>query len=224
MKMLRRKLQYYVRFFLRYYVLGAPAILVDCVLPYLYPFQVEKGIRIMDPLVVTRRHFTELVRNALSLIAASDERLLKRIQREIRTVVNLALPPPQLASYARPLKVCSVDLRCFFNEDPCATTRILAAALVHEATHGVLFSHGVLRTRRNHSRVEGLCCKQAKRFLGRLEAKDSPWDELVVDASVERETFWSRMRQAKELVQEMRGRDLPGEAKTWDSVQSKKKP
>jgi hypothetical protein len=70
-----------------------------------------------------------------------------------------------------------VDLRCFYDsDDPELTIKLLASTLVYEATYGHLFGRGVLRSRHNRIRFDGLCCKEAQQFMHRLGMMDTPWD------------------------------------------------
>lgn len=46
--------------------------------------------------------------------------------------------------------------------------RFLACLLIHEATHGSLFGHRIVQTRRNYVRVERLCCLEMMRFARKV--------------------------------------------------------
>ena len=103
-----RKAKFYMGLILRYYVLGFPATIVDLAFRCFLPFTTTKGIRVIDPILETRDEFHRLVSDAVTLIAARDQRRFKRIQREIRVIINH--PAQSAARYFRPLRTCAVDL------------------------------------------------------------------------------------------------------------------
>lgn len=212
-----RMLRYWIAFYLRYYVLGLPGVVIDWTVRRFVPSQFIMGIRVIDPVAETRSHFTTTVERALTMMASSDARRFKRVQREICTILNQ--PVVFAAQYFRPLKTCALDLRCFYDEDPDTTARLFASALVHEATHGSLFSARVAQTRYNHSRVERLCCKEAERFLARVGMKDPPWDFANNDIKPTPLSF--RLRWMREEIRELAKRDYATDAKVWEKVASR---
>ncbi len=204
--MVKRGLRYYWAVIWRYYLLGAPGILLDAVLPRVCPSQMKRGFRVLDPQPETRSQFETVVDAALALIAQFDQIRFRRVQAEIRSIVNA---PALGSTYSRPLKVCSVDLRCCFDvDDPEMTVKFLASMLVYEATYGHLFGRGVLRSRRNCLRVDCFCCKEAQRFMHRLGMTDTPWDPKHLSPL----SRWSSMRHSAKTLCGVFTRDAAAEA------------
>lgn len=209
-------LRYRTAFFLRYCVLGFPAILVDVWLRYFSRCELVKGIRIVATVPETQKEFTCMLEGALTLIADSDKRRWTRVQREIVLIVTASMGDA-IANYSRPLKVCTVDLRCFFTKDPILTKKLLASALIHEATHGALYTHRLMQTRRNHVRVERLCNKEAKRFLLRAGIASSEWD-LYTDHDLKRTPLWLRLKRVFQEIKAIVKRDPAAEAEVWRTL------
>lgn len=174
--MAKRGFKYYSALIWCYYILRFPGILFNLAASWCCQFRLVQGMRVLDSMPGTLDHFTTVVDSALTLISKSDPVRFRRVQQEIRSIVNT--PAAAVGScYARPLKVCSVDLRCFYDEDDSnMTVKLLASALIYEATFGHLLSRGVLRTKRNHARFDRLWCKEPQRFLQRLGMASTPWD------------------------------------------------
>lgn len=212
----RLPLRYYLFLIPRYYVVGLPGVVLDLIVQWLSPEQVVDGFRIIDPRSETRSHFVSVVKSALSLIARYDLLRFKIVKAEIRSIVNA--PAVLGASYERPLRVCAVDLRCFYDQNTPQTTEVLlASALIHEATFGHLISRGIIRTRANACRVDAFCCRQAHCFLRRLGMSSTPWDEQRL-SEVSRAEFW---RLAVHELREVFRRDANAEASIWKQVRRK---
>jgi hypothetical protein len=54
-----------------------------------------------------------------------------------------------------------------------------ASTLVHEATHGAIYSGYVTYTKRNRLRIEKLCHTEERRFLQNLDAPDRSWPDQI---------------------------------------------
>ena len=214
----KHRLEYYCTLLIREYIQAAPGIGLSAAVRAFCPFRLISGIRVIDPTPETRSHFTEVVDAALATIARFDPIRFARVQREIRIIVNAA--GVYGSTYGRALKFCSLDLRCFYDEDdPNTTVRLLASALVYEATFGHLFSRGILRTRQNGSRFDALCCREPQRFLRRLGMANTPWDPDQL-STIPRHLFW------KQAMTQLRGlvvRDAAAEAKVWEETNKRLK-
>jgi hypothetical protein len=219
--MANRSFGYRLALVWRYYVLGAPSLAVDLLVSWLYPKESTMGFRIVDLMQGTHQQFLTLAKGALTLIATSDPRRFKRVEREIRTIVNQ--PVLSAGQYFRPMRVCCVDIRCLYDSDPEIVIKLLASLLIHEATHGALFSANILRTRRNHSRVEMLCSVESKRFLARVGITSSPWDSVTTE-NVRRYSVRTRLARLAENLSEIRTRDGTEEAEVWDKVLEERSP
>jgi hypothetical protein len=139
---------------------------------------------------------------ALHLIRSVDPRRFRRIQREIEFIVNCEAV--SFASYNRPLRRCEVDYgRLDATDDPEWYLWGYSAVVVHEATHGVLYSRHIAYTPELRSRIERLCHTEEKRFARRFDTAGTRWSDALVGDFDEQEwhpswysTFsqrWSRL-------------------------------
>ena len=102
------------------------------------------------------------------------------------------------AQYWRWPAACIVDFSRFpFQKSPEAVCIILAATLVHEATHAVLFRRGVPHTEKNYLEVERLCCLEEARFVGRVNANlGAGWFERRFQAAELKRAYDEAPRQS----------------------------
>jgi hypothetical protein len=204
--MLKHRLSYYLLLIWHDYVTEAPAILFEFLGQWGTPFQIFRKIRVMDPIAETRGYFVATIEHALTLIETVDLVRFNRVQREIHSVIrDRALLG---SSYGRPLRTCLVDMRCFYvKDDPDAFIKIVASALVREATFGHLVSKGILRTRRNRLRFDQLCNREARRFLQKVGVEITPWEP-----EPQRIAFW---KHAATTFHGVFGCDYATEAELW---------
>ena len=126
-------------------------------------------MRILDPETESRDEFTAVIFSALELLQQTDSMRFDRVRREIRMVVQM--PAAHCAQYSRPMRVCTIDFRKLhvaFDITREYGIQFLACVLIHEATHGSLFSRRIVQTRRNYARVERLCCLEMLRFAQKV--------------------------------------------------------
>ena len=123
------------------------------------------------------RHTVETLR----LIQAVDPRRFRRLQREVAIIDDR--PLLALGAYSRPGRRCSIDFARYEAEkreqDPEWFHWIYATTLVHEATHGAVYSRHVSYTRKTRVRIERLCCMEARRFATRADREDRPWSDTL---------------------------------------------
>jgi len=182
----KRGLRYCCALIWRQYLLGLPAIFFEAATRRFCPCEIRKGFRILDPWTDTRHYTSTLADAAVHLIAECEPIRFKRVRAEIRSIVNaLAIAG---STYGRPLRVCSVDFR-YSPDDQEMAVKLLAAALIREATVGHLVSRGVLRIRRNRLRFDRLCCEEARRFLQRLGMTSTPYDPECL-TTLPRDMYW----------------------------------
>ena len=147
---------------------------------------------------------------ALELVNRFDARRFRRVQQEIRFIIHAELPSG--ADYRRVGRFCCVDYtRYDFGKDHDWYLRCYAAALVHEATHGAIYSRHVGYTRRSRLRIEKLCHTEELRFLRRLDTPDQLWSEQIAGSFNEqyylqyyRAGLFSRVRTIRQRIREVR--------------------
>ena len=151
-----------------------PMVACEWMLLHLWPKIHHKGFLVVDPFPETRADFEQSVQEALNMIETHDRLRFTRLNREIRSLVNVPLRGAAGAEYGRWLRNCRIDLRYFrLNEDRESAIRLLALRLIHESTHGYLCSKRV-RQRKHRIRVEMLCYKEEARFARRLGVELGP--------------------------------------------------
>ncbi len=178
------------------------------------------GMKLVDISVGTphESQFILETEEVLHLIATLDPRRYRRVMREIRTVANQNSLDGNLAEYGRLGRICWLDFSIMLDCCPMdreERLRFYACCVVHEATHGRLFSKRIPYTRRTYSRVERLCTREAIRFARRFAENAQSWHELLW-ANVETGAWddrWtksyfqrlkSRIRNLKKLIRRIR--------------------
>jgi hypothetical protein len=106
------------------------------------------------------------IHGALSLIKTHAPNTYNRLRRDLKRIWMRVLPGPNGTFYG-PLLTCALDER--FVLRPETTLELLAATIVHEATHarldGCQIDYSSLAVR---GRVEAVCRKQELAFAARL--------------------------------------------------------
>ena len=142
----------------------------------MWPVETRKGIRIIDPCDQSRDIFVGAVDGALQLIEKTDPIRFARVKREIRTVLNIPVLQGG-AGYSRNHRTCNIDLRCFpVEKDRESGISFMACMLVHEATHGLLFTKKIRQTERILRRVEKVCWNEEVRFARKIAFDVVKWD------------------------------------------------
>lgn len=120
----------------------------------------------------------EIIVSALRLIQEKDRRRYHRVRSEIRFIVlNRRV---RYALYNRLLRACNLNLSilqtCYGTDGPNIDidrewfVAVCACAIVHEATHGRLFSLWFPYSRRTKRRIERICVAEERRFASRLSS------------------------------------------------------
>lgn len=133
-----------------------------------YLMQTHEGIDLCDVAGAGKdKQFVVYTVRALELIKSSDPRRFRRLQRHFECIVNLRLLTA--ASYDKRLRICELDFSRFYcTEDAESAILYLAAALVHEATHGAVCSRKISHDKKRRLRIERLCHREEARFIHRI--------------------------------------------------------
>ena len=135
--------------------------------------KVYDGIRIVDRSFRKdlRREFVLRTCQALDLVSRTDPRRYRRIRRYLRFIVHSELAFA-FAQYSRCSSACILDFAKLIEDLAPRTVRrsvfLLAATLVHEATHGRLLGLTLKRTPEAPARMERLCIIEEMRFAERV--------------------------------------------------------
>jgi|YelNatPaOPRAMG01_1025707.scaffolds.fasta_scaffold32341_3 hypothetical protein len=207
--MAKRDFNYYSRLIFRHYVCGLPATLLDLLGLCFCPFQLVKGIRVVDPTKETRPYFINAVACALDLLAQSDAIRFRRIEESIRIIANAATAKFASCS-GPPLRICSVNFRRFYDPRFEKTVKWLASALVYGATYHHVIERGVVPDKLSERRIADLRVKEAKQFLERVGMTDSPFD-----VAVEMRAGWSLLKAGINEIRDLLDRDPAVEAALW---------
>lgn len=141
----------------------------------------------------------KLVKASLALIRETDPRRWRRVCKEIAWVC--LMPSIDSGTYSRVSRICSLDVSMIAREElsPAETIELIACIVVHEATHGLLCSRGLVHTKRSHHRVEELCCREMDRFSTRAGLPRRDW---VTAASPSPEPLSRRLIRTLKKVKE----------------------
>ena len=116
---------------------------------------------------------------ALRLIKSVDPRRFKRIQRQMPMIVSSEYG--SFATYKRIGKRCEIDYNRFdFTKHPEWYLWWYATVLVHEATHGAIYSRQIHYIPRLRARIERLCETEARRFATRADTNERHWSDALV--------------------------------------------
>lgn len=181
--------------------------------------EIFEGIKIIDVSLhreVDQRFRANTVK-ALELINSVDPRRFHRIQRQIKYIVNCE--GLKWASYDRGLKSCEVD---YSRIDDTSNEQwylwCYATTLVHEATHGAIYSRYIDYTQKLRPRIERLCHKEEKRFASRFDTSEIKWSEALLGTFDERD--WHKSWNSTFL---QRFKDtINRHYQSWKSMRSKK--
>jgi hypothetical protein len=105
------------------------------------------------------------VEEALGIIKTFDRRRYDRILHDLE-LVWVRLLPAALACFNESLKACEIDTR--FALDEASKPEIIAAAIVHEATHARLARCGIRYDENMRIRIEDICVRRELAFAARL--------------------------------------------------------
>jgi hypothetical protein len=103
------------------------------------------------------------VEAALNLIKKHDPRRYDRLRHDLIRVW-IRLLPGDLACFNAAFGACELDTRFVLEHPP----EIIAATLVHEATHARLWRTGIDYVEESRHRIEAICIRQELVFAGRL--------------------------------------------------------
>jgi hypothetical protein len=139
---------------------------------YLLRLQRENEIARFDDIILSDTQnsalFRSAVPSALQLIKSLDSRRFRRLQRYVKWIVNCPLPYGG-GQYHYPTRTCRLDFEKTTPEpDPAYAAAAVASTLIHEATHGILWSRGIGYSAQLRSRVEHCCVREQNRFIARL--------------------------------------------------------
>jgi hypothetical protein len=116
------------------------------------------------------------VTQSLELISQIDPRRFQRFRTEVKAILNTRLLTT--ARYQRLGRVCLIDLNAWeFAADPEFSIKSLACTLVHEATHGQIYSKLIPYRRQTRQQIEKLCTVEQLRFARRFEDPAYNWEK-----------------------------------------------
>jgi len=105
------------------------------------------------------------IEEALRLIKVHDRRRYERLGKDL-TRVWVRLVPGAVARYVPTMETCELDERFVLAETSSAD--LIAAAIVHEATHARLWRRGIGYDEMLRARVEAACFRRELAFAAKL--------------------------------------------------------
>jgi hypothetical protein len=126
------------------------------------------------------------IEEALLLIKRYDRIRYDRLLRDLQRVWVLLLPS-SVASFEYRIYTCQIDTRYCLAET--TTPELLAAAIVHEATHARLWRRGIRYEEAQRPRIEEICVRREIAFAAKLpngeDARDQAERTLALCATGE---------------------------------------
>src|SRR5262245_39982752 len=107
----------------------------------------------------------QCVEEGLRLIKVHDRRRYDRLCKDL-TRVWVRLVPGALARYVPAMETCELDERFVLAQ--ASSPELVAAAIVHEATHARLWRRGIGYDENLRARVEAACFRRELAFAARL--------------------------------------------------------
>jgi hypothetical protein len=103
---------------------------------------------------------------ALSIIKVHDANRYRRLAQDLDRILVQTTAPSYIASFKPRIWTCMLDEEFVGHSD--TTTEIVAAAIVHEATHARLFRCGIGYKESLRARVEAVCFRREIAFAAKL--------------------------------------------------------
>jgi hypothetical protein len=152
------------------------------------------------------------IEEALQLIKRHDRIRYDRLLRDLQRVWVLLLPS-SVASFEYGIYTCEIDTRYCLAET--TTPEVLAAVIVHEATHARLWRRGIRYEEAQRPRIEEICLRREIAFAAKLPngqaARDQAEQTLALCATGE---YWTgaafRERYIEGGVETLRYMGAPG--------------
>ena len=152
------------------------------------------------------------IEQALLLIKRYDRIRYDRLLRDLQRVWVLLLPS-SIAIFEYKIYTCEIDTRYCLAET--TTPELLAAAIVHEATHARLWRRGIRYEEAQRPRIEEICVRREIAFAAKLPngetARDQAERTLALCATGE---YWTsaafRERYIEDGVEILRYMGAPG--------------
>jgi hypothetical protein len=129
------------------------------------------------------------IEQALQLIKRNDHIRYDRLLRDLQRVWVLLLPS-SIAIFEYRIYTCAIDTRYCLAET--TTPELLAAVIVHEATHARLWRRGIRYEEAQRPRIEEICIRREIAFAAKLPngeaARDKAEQTLALCATGE---YWT---------------------------------
>lgn len=150
--------------------------------------------------------FFKISKEAIDLIAKIDQRRYKRVKSELRYIINQELLSG--GEYNRRLHACVIDFgRYEFDKNYKWCLYSYAGTIIHEATHGYLYTKKYKYTLENRVQIEKICSTEQNRFLQKLdyelkdqlirEFNEKDWDFYWHASKWEQfKAFWQRLKKS----------------------------
>jgi hypothetical protein len=137
----------------------------------------------------SRELFRETIEASLRLIQERDPRRYKRVKRHLKWIVN-GVYNTSGACYDHAIRACKLEFHDFREISYEIHVACYARIIVHEATHGVIESHGLAYDEKNRVQIERICVAEQNRFAAKLVALDPERYPARLVMSEFDETHW----------------------------------
>jgi hypothetical protein len=124
-----------------------------------------EGIEICILTPVARKAHALKVQAALELILEVAPFRIRHIRRQTCFILVIPLGD-RIAEWRGALRICALGEK--YMEDPAVAPKHVAAAIIHEITHGRIDQAGILYEESNRAEIEAVCLREEIRFARRL--------------------------------------------------------
>ncbi len=112
--------------------------------------------------------YEEIITSSINLIKSIDPRRYKTVKNEISWIINTNEPGKYGGRYRRRIKGCLINFENY-SEDRRLVSAFYAGLIIHEATHGLLYTKGMRYTEENRVQIERICNAEENRFYQKIE-------------------------------------------------------
>ena len=138
----------------------------------------HEGIKISDFRSETEG-FKDVIISSIDLIKSLDPKRYKTVKDEIDWLVNSNEPGKYGGFYRRRIKGCFINFDNY-SKDQKLVSAFFAGLIVHEATHGLLFTKDFGYDTERRLQIERICNSEENRFYKKVELEFPEYAGILI--------------------------------------------
>jgi hypothetical protein len=123
--------------------------------------------------------FADAMKSSIDLIKELDSKRYKTVKNEIEWVINSNEPGKVGGFYRRRIKGCFINFDNY-SEDKKLVSAYFAGLIIHEATHGLLYTKGVGYEKDRRLQIERICNSEENRFYKKVEREFPEYSGMLI--------------------------------------------